>query len=319
MDPTNPPTPWKMTNPRRTCSFWRRTFPVQETCCWAHRRLPRRSALRLRIPDLEVVSLTPWVLRFLARSPGARAYAECPASHRFGELNVLYPRWLLYPIMPFKRWAYPDPRRQLHWGWGSAAGKLRALIQQSRPDVLFAHHTAASGYVCRQLQREFGLPYVVTDHDFQEVADCERFPGRKTLFAEVYRNASAVIAVSRRMENDMRRLFPDAPTQTVHNGTDPIPPALFARSRPEELIGRKIIFSAGMFYQRKGIPLLVEAFARIASRHPTAVLRIAGDGVERPQIESAVRPPVWSSVLCCWERCHMRSFCRRWSGATRLP
>lgn len=253
---------------------------------WA---LAQAQALRRRIPSLQVVSLTPWVPGFATRSAGARAYADCPASHRFGDLEVLYPRWLLYPIMPFKRWAYPDPHRQLQLGWRSAAGKLRTLIRQSRPDVLFAHHTAASGYVCRQLQLEFGIPYIVTDHDFDEVADCEKFPGRKALFAEVYRNASAVIAVSRRMETDMRRLFPDAPAQTVHNGTDPIPAAFFTQPRPAELIGKKIIFSAGMFYQRKGIPLLVEAFARIAARHSTALLRIAGDGVERPQIESAIR------------------------------
>jgi glycosyltransferase involved in cell wall biosynthesis len=254
---------------------------------WA---LAQAQALRRRIPDFQVVSLTPWVPTAHARATGgAAAYARCPKEHYFGELPVLYPRWILYPIQPLKRWAYPDPWRQLRWGWHSAARSLRRIVRQTKPDVIFAHHTAANGYVARQLQREFGLPYVVTDHDFDEVRDCGRFPRRRELFAEVYENASAVVAVSRRMENDMRRLFPNAPTHTVHNGVEPLPGNLRRNPRPAELSGRKVIFSAGMFYQRKGFPLLIDAFSRIAVRHPAAILRIAGDGPDRALVEEAVR------------------------------
>jgi len=253
---------------------------------WA---LAQAQALRRHIPDFRVISLTPLVPKLLARSPGSRAYAYTPAEHRFGQLDVAYPRWLLYPIPPFKQWAFPAPQRQLRLGWWSAASGLRRHIRQARPDVIFAHHTAVNGYVARRIQEEFGIPYVITDHDFQEVTYCERFPARKALFAEIYRHASAVVAVSGRMEADMRRIFPGVPAFTVHNGIDPLPAACWTTPRPAELVGRKIIFSAGMFYQRKGIPLLVEAFGKIADRHPDALLRIAGDGAERPQIEAAIR------------------------------
>ncbi len=155
--------------------------------------------------------------------------------------------------------------------------------------MIFAHHTAVNGFVARQLQREFGIPYVVTDHDFQEITYCDQFPARKALFDEVYRHASAVVAVSRRMEGDMRRIFPGVRACTIHNGVDPIPRACWDTPRPAKLVGRKIIFSAGMFYERKGIPLLVEAFGRIAGRNPDAVLRIAGDGAQRSLIEAAIR------------------------------
>jgi hypothetical protein len=62
---------------------------------WA---LAQAQALRRHIPDFRVISLTPWVPRLLARTAGSRAYAFTPAEHRFGELKVVYPRWLLYPI-----------------------------------------------------------------------------------------------------------------------------------------------------------------------------------------------------------------------------
>ena len=87
----------------------------------------------------------------------------------------------------------------------------------------------------------------------------------------------------------MRRLFPGLPACTISYGIDPIPAACWTTSRPAELVGRKIIFCAAMFYQRKGIPLLVEAFGKIARRHPDALLRIAGDGAEREKIESTIR------------------------------
>jgi glycosyltransferase involved in cell wall biosynthesis len=225
----------------------------------------------------------------LARTPGSRAYALTPSEHHFGELDVAYPRWLLYPIPPFKHWAFPAPQRQLKLGWWSAAQRLRSHIRNHRPDVIFAHHTAVNGYIARRIQQEFGIPYVITDHDFQEVTYCEQFPRRKALFADIYRHASAIVAVSKRMEADMRRIFPSVPACTVHNGVDPIPAAIWSTPRPAELMGKKIILSAAMFYERKGIPLLIQAFGKIADRHPDALLRIAGDGTERPVIESTIR------------------------------
>jgi glycosyltransferase involved in cell wall biosynthesis len=43
-----------------------------------------------------------------------------------------------------------------------------------------------------------------------------------------------------------------------------------------------------VFYERKGFPLLIEAFAQIAHKHPDTVLRIAGDGPQRSEIQSKV-------------------------------
>jgi glycosyltransferase involved in cell wall biosynthesis len=253
---------------------------------WA---LSQAQALRRQLSDFRVISLTPWVPKLLARAPGSRAYAYTPHEHRFGDLDVAYPRWLLYPIPPFKHWAFPAPQRQLRLGWWSAARSLRGWIEKTRPEVIFAHHTAVNGYVARQIQKEYGIPYVITDHDFQEITYCEKFPARKALFDDIYSHAAGVVAVSHRMEADMRRIFPRVPACTIHNGIDPIPSRLFTIPRPRELAGRKIIFSAGMFYERKGLRLLIEAFGTIAARHPNALLRIAGDGAERGKIEATIR------------------------------
>jgi len=252
---------------------------------WA---LAQAQALARHGLQIEVVSFTAWVPRLLARTRGAKAYALCPAVHQWGALQVHYPRWLVYPVAPMRQLAERNPGPFLKLGWLNAGPWLERFVRRFRPDVIFAHHTAVNGFLAHRLRRRLGLPYVVTDHDFGEIASCERWPARRSLFETVVGGAAAMVAVSRRMENLMKRLFPAARTCTVHNGTDPVPADLLGVPRPQDIDGREVLFSCGAFYHRKGFPFLIDAFARVASRYPNAVLRIAGDGAERPLIEAAI-------------------------------
>lgn len=264
-------------------------FPKPDNLLMGHWALKQAQALRRQGADVRVVSFTSWVPKVAARSSGARAYAHCPRHHQFDDLPVEYPRWGVYHTGPLRQWGHREPRPQMAVGWWAARPVLRRVVREFRPDVVFAHHTAVNGYLAERLRRQTGLPFVVTDHDFGEIEDCERFPGRRAVFARVAAAASRMVAVASRMERAVRRLFPDARTVTVPNGTDPLPEDLWATDRPAEIVGRKVVFGLGAFYQRKGFPLLVRAFGRIADRHPDAVLRIAGDGIERPLVEAAVR------------------------------
>jgi glycosyltransferase involved in cell wall biosynthesis len=253
---------------------------------WA---LAQAQALLRHGLDLKVLSFTSWVPAIAAVTRGARTFAGCPPRHRFGDLEVEYPRWLLYQAGPPKRWAHRDPRRQLALAWWSARGALRRAVSRHRPDVVFAHHTLTSGYLAARLREEGGPPFVVTDHDFDEIADCGRFPGRRAAFARVAGRASALVSVSRRMEADVRRIFPGAPAVTVWNGVDAPPPETLAGRRTPGAGGGPVVFSCGLFAERKGFPLLVRAFARAARGNPGARLRIAGDGDGRSSIEAAIR------------------------------
>jgi glycosyltransferase involved in cell wall biosynthesis len=129
---------------------------------------------------------------------------------------------------------------------------------------------------------------VVTDHDFGEIEACRSMPARRKLFGDVVRESSGMIAVSRRMEMEMRDQFPFARTFTIPNGAEPLGIEMRKRARPAELRHKRVVFSCGTFYERKGFPLLIDAFARIAGKYPDAELRIAGDGVERPEVERRI-------------------------------
>jgi glycosyltransferase involved in cell wall biosynthesis len=113
-------------------------------------------------------------------------------------------------------------------------------------------------------------------------------PNRRNMFAKILKDASFAVSVASRMEADTKRIFPHAKTVVVHNGSDPPPPGLAGAVRPSHLQKRTVIFCAGMFYERKGIPLLVKAFSVAFGGRKDVMLRIAGEGRDRRNIEKAI-------------------------------
>lgn len=252
---------------------------------WA---LSQAHALQRRM-ELQVVSATSWVPRFLGGYNHAAAYANCPPRHRWGTLDVLYPKILWYPVAPLKQYAYRSPELQMNVAWQTARSSLLKAVREFKPDVLYAHHTAVNGCFAAKLKQATGIPFVVTDHDFGEISDCEQLPRRKRFFAGIASQSSMMVAVASRMEQRLRQLFPGVRACTIPNGTEGIPDAVKQTERPPELRGKTILFSCGTFYERKGFPLLIEAFAQVAPNYPDAVLRIAGDGEQRLQIEQQIQ------------------------------
>jgi glycosyltransferase involved in cell wall biosynthesis len=264
--------------------FPRPTNPSMGT--WA---LSQALALQRRGVDIRVVSFNSWVPRLFAFTKGSRRYAFCPPAHQWGTLQVLYPRWLSYSVGPTRSLQHRYPTLPSYIAWQSAKRHLISMVRDFRPQLLYAHHTATNGYLAWKIKQLFGLPYVITDHDFWEIVSCAAYPSRHRFYSQVVSDAAAVIGVSTRMERDLRCLFPSSITYTVHNGADPAPSQCESTPRPFELKHRTVLFSCGAFYERKGFPLLLQAFARIAQRFPDAILRIAGDGPERAQIEYQIR------------------------------
>jgi glycosyltransferase involved in cell wall biosynthesis len=238
---------------------------------------------------VRAISCTSWVPRWLGWiSLGAKRRANCPATHQYGNVHVDYPRWPYYNVGPFRKLFTRDPGLMLHFAWPVVRNRVFRAIEAYRPDVVYIHHSLPSGFIGLQIHRRFGLPYVITDHSFDYIEACHRFPRRKKLFETVVRNADTVIAVARRMETQLQTLFPGIKTVTIQNGTHSIPQTILDHPRPADLRDKFVFFSCGFFYQRKCFPELIEAFAPVAARHPEAVLRIAGNGALRPLVEAKV-------------------------------
>lgn len=252
---------------------------------WA---LSQAQALQRQGIDVRVVSLNPWLPEGLTGGAGA-FYSDCPDYFEWNNLPASYPRVLWYPISPIKHLEFRAPLLPMKLAWSTSARFLTQFVAEFQPDVVYAHHTAVNGYIAMRLLTHFGVPYVITDHDFEEISACRVLPRRRRHFEQIIQSAAQMVAVASRMEKEMLSIFPRARTCTVWNGTDPIPEKIRKSRRPSELEDKTILFSCGAFYKRKGLPLLIDAFSRVAGEYPEAILRIAGDGEQRSLIEATIR------------------------------
>jgi glycosyltransferase involved in cell wall biosynthesis len=96
--------------------------------------------------------------------------------------------------------------------------------------------------------------------------------------------ADAVVAPSRVTAGELESDYRCRVTAVIANGIAPLelPP------RPAGEAGVEVLY-AGRLRTRKAVAVLVEAFSRVRERAPSARLRLAGDGEQRPALEEQVR------------------------------
>ncbi|MBD1849837.1 glycosyltransferase family 4 protein [Leptolyngbya sp. ST-U4] len=278
-----------MTPRRLRILFLASYFPKPDNPLMGTWALTQAQAIARQDVELQVVSFTSWVPSFLAKTPGAKAYANCPDRHTWEDgVQAYYPRWLYYPISPLKQWAYKNPIPYQRIAAQSALSKLCRTIGSFQPDVIFCHHSLPNGWLVTQLPPQFRKPLIVQEHDFDEIADCHRYPQRKAAMKQVVDRAWAILTVSRRMEKDLVTLFPQGNVQTCHNGVHLPASQLWRTPRPDFLKEKTIILACALFAERKGIPVLIEAFDRVAAQHPNAILRIIGFGPAEELVKATI-------------------------------
>lgn len=264
-------------------------FPKPDNPLMGTWALTQAQALARQDIELLAVSFTSWVPKQIATTRGAKAYAHCPEEFIWtGGVRVRYPRWLYYPVPPVKGWAYINPEPYLKMAWWSARQELHRTVEQFQPDVLFCHHSLPNGWVINQSLPHLQKPLITSDYDFEEMSDCAVYPKRRKAVRAVVESASAMICASKRMENSVQSLFPQAKTHTIHHAIDPFPEAAFQLPRPAVLKNKKVILACALFAERKGVPVLVRAFHQIYSQHPDAILRIIGSGPEEAIIKATI-------------------------------
>ena len=259
--------------------------PVMGT--WA---LTQAQALVRQGIDLQVVSFTSWVPKAIALSQGARTYANCPDTYVWpGGLTAHYPRWLYYPVQPFKQWAYVNPTPYLQLAWWTAKHRLMQCIDNYQPDLIFCHHTLPNAWIVAQLPAAYQRPLIVLVHDFDEIADGRHYPKRRAAMEITAKRADLLLAVSKRMATDLQQQFPLATVKTLHNGVN-LPPKEFAHQpRPAEIQNKTVVLACALFAERKGIPILIQAFHQILTKYPDAILRIIGNGPEEEKIRRTIQ------------------------------
>lgn len=184
------------------------------------------------------------------------------------------------------------PARKVIWGYELSLPMHRALkrgVVQS--DLVLIHSlyrftSTVAAYYCRK----FGVPYILRPHGaldpflvyrrrwFLKWAYIKLIESRNFNFA-------AAVQYSSRMEEEMTRRFMSvsSPSLVIPEGIDlqdfaALPSHGTFRAGYPEMAGKTLILFLGRFHQKKGLELLIDAFARVATRCPNAHLVVAGSG-----------------------------------------
>ena len=143
-------------------------------------------------------------------------------------------------------------------------------------DVCHVHTALGSSYkrkylVCLQA-KEAGVPYILHVHEGDFERQYEAMPSREqTKVKFMLTNASKVIALSDEWAAYFSQKFQLNNIVVLEN-------AVFVPERVnEEKDPTKFLYLGSMCY-RKGIDILLEAFARVVTSHPEAKLLLAGGG-----------------------------------------
>jgi phosphatidylinositol alpha-mannosyltransferase len=160
---------------------------------------------------------------------------------------------------------------------------VKRLLARERFDVVHLHEPLISALTLLTL-RYAQSPTVGTFHAARETGGSRGYALLAPLLRPWVRRLNGRIAVSPAAARLAARYFPGT-YEVIPNGIDV---ARFAApaSCPIALQGeRPAILFVGRFEPRKGLDVLLEAFARLKPRHPALRLVVVGDGPRRPAYE----------------------------------
>lgn len=123
-------------------------------------------------------------------------------------------------------------------------------------------------------------PIVVSEHTDPRKHSIGRFPA--LLRRTIYKRADTVVVLTQGIAEWAKTIVPAERIQVIPN---PISNQFLDIHQPPKS-DRRIILAMGRMGHEKGFDLLLDAFARIANKHPDWQLRIIGDGSERDNLRA---------------------------------
>lgn len=180
-------------------------------------------------------------------------------------------------------WPRRPPRRAFH-----SPALYRAVRDQiGQFDVVQCHATMLPlGVVVRKAAERARVPYLVTPHGVLDPVVLRRGRLRKALFWRVWEranfaHAAAVVALTEEERRQVLRLAPECRVSVAPNGQPTpdladVPPRSALQEVSPELSDRPYVLFLGRINWKKGLDLLLPAFARILPSCPEWRLVLAG-------------------------------------------
>jgi glycosyltransferase involved in cell wall biosynthesis len=188
--------------------------------------------------------------------------------------------WISYPAWPGGL-GLPSAGALLY---ATLVSRIRKLHRSQPVDLIHAHGALPCGHAAALLERELGIPFVVTVHGL-DAFFTNQVRGRAGKWCErvsrmVYGSARRVICISERVCGEaVKGASERLRTAVIYNGVDP---QLFLPSHDDN--SAATILSVGNLIPIKGHELLLRAIAAIHPRCPDLCWEIIGEGPEYPQL-----------------------------------
>jgi phosphatidyl-myo-inositol alpha-mannosyltransferase len=160
------------------------------------------------------------------------------------------------------------------------ATRVKVAMRRGRADVVHVHEPFAPSVSMMALARA-KAPCVATFHTTASSNRLYRAAARG--LRPLWNKLAVRIAVSKEAADTVQRIFKD-PVRVIPNGIDIARFSSIGARRPK---GKTILFF-GRLERRKGVRVLVDAFAKLKERIPDVGLVVLGDGPERRRCEAAV-------------------------------
>lgn len=186
------------------------------------------------------------------------------------------------------------------------AAMVRRILEVARdfkPDLLHAHSPFFNGQAALRAGRALGIPVVYEIRAFWEddAVDKQKFAHGSFVYRQVRRletgvcqRADRVVTICGGLKDDLvARGIPSDKVTVVSNGVDmdrfqPVDPdpALARRLGLEDKV---VVGFVGSFFHYEGLPLLVEAAAKLRETHPQLRVLLVGGGEDEERTKTRAR------------------------------
>jgi glycosyltransferase involved in cell wall biosynthesis len=176
---------------------------------------------------------------------------------------------------------------------------LRRAIARSAPETVISF-TDRMNVLTLLACRPLGVDTVISERIDPSRYEIGR--GWSWLRRRVYPSARALVVQTERVRRQMAGVMRGRPLYVIPNAVEAPPPAgpRLAADDPARL---RWIIAVGRLAPQKGFDLLIDAFSRIAERHPQWSLKILGEGPDRSSLARLidVKRLAGRVVLAGWE------------------
>jgi len=166
------------------------------------------------------------------------------------------------------------------------------LAKGLKPDLVHIHFALPVGPLGYLIKKVYDIPYIITLHGggipgFAPERTALLFTFLLPFTRHIWREASAVVAVSQGLKDLAHISYPDTEIQVIRNGIDS--QQFQPRSQPDLNRGKVAILFVGRLAEQKGLRYLLQTLPLLHESAETPFeLRILGDGPQRQEMESMV-------------------------------